>query len=237
MIINNWYNTYVKSLRRDIVYLLIADCVFLLVMELWLRKIPAPFPIFVKIGDVLVTLGISFLASFIFYFIQVHLPESRQRKDLYPVISELFHRIILTEKSLLTEFVNIDSFDALTEDGIRKGTDSRDVNVRNAPLYLAGLNRDANWIEFGFSKVADIDKTWEMLMKYSAYMDSELLYLLSRVQQAGGSLGFFRTMKNIYPTLKQGLKLNGFGDGMVSLWRLIQEQDAYYKRVFIKYEK
>lgn len=65
---SNWYNTYVKSLRRDIVYLLIADCVFLLVMELWLRKIPAPFPIFVKIGDVLVTLGISFLASFIFFY-------------------------------------------------------------------------------------------------------------------------------------------------------------------------
>lgn len=216
--------------------LLILDCVFLLVMELWLRRIPATFPIFIKIGDVLVTLGISFLASFIFYFVQVHLPETRQRKDLYPVISALYHRIIFIEKSFITEFVNIKPFEALTEDNIKTGTDSRDVNIHNAPLHLAGLNRNANWMEYGFNQVAEIDKTWEMLMKYSAYMDSELLSLLSRVQGAG-TLGFFRTMKGIYPTMKQGLKLNGFGDGMVELWRFVQEQEAYYNRVFSEYNK
>lgn len=227
-----WFKTYVVGLRKDIVFLLIADCIFLLVMELWLRKIPAPLPVFVKIGDVFVTLGISFLASFIFYFVQVHLPETRQRKDLYPVISELFNRIIFTEKSFLTKFVNIKSFEALTEENVRKGTDARDVNIQNAPLHLAGLNRNANWMEYGFNTVAEIDKTWEMLMRYSAYMDSDLLSLLSKVQQAGGALGFFRTMKGIYPTMKQDLNLNGFGDVMVNFWQLIQEQEEYYKRVF-----
>lgn len=231
-----WFKTYVLSLRKDIVSLLICDCVFLLVMDLWLRRIPAPFPIFVKIGDVLVTLGISFLASFIFYFVQVHLPEARLKKDLYPVISELFHRIIFTERSFLTEFVGVKPFELLTEENIKAGIIARDVNIQNAPLHLAGLNRRANWMEYGLNQVAEIDKTWEMLMKYSAYMDSELLSLLSRIQGAG-TLGFFRKMKGIYPSLKQGLKLSGFEDGFVELWHFIQEQYAYFDKVFSEYRR
>lgn len=224
-----WIKTYVLSLRRDIVFLLIFDCVFLLIMELWLKKIPAPFLFFVKIGDVMITLGISFLASFIFYFVQVHLPETRQKKDLYPVISELFHRIIMIEKRFLTEFVGMKPFESLSEDCIKAGVISRDVNIPNAPLHLAGFNRSANWMEYGLHEVADIDKTWEMLMKYSAYMDSEFLSLLSRVQ-SNSTLTFFRTMKSIYPTLKQGLKLDGFEGGFVDLWRFIQEQEAYFDK-------
>ena len=82
--LNRWWKTYVKSIRKDLVVMLLADIVFLLVMELFLRNIPAPFPVFVKIGDLLVTLAVSFLASFIFYFVQVHLPETQQKTNIYP---------------------------------------------------------------------------------------------------------------------------------------------------------
>lgn len=53
---NKWFKTYVMSIRRDFVCLLIVDAIFLLVMELVLMKIPAPFTIFVRIGDLMVTL-------------------------------------------------------------------------------------------------------------------------------------------------------------------------------------
>lgn len=231
-----WIETYVMTIRRDIVIMLIADCIFLLVMELLLRQIPAPYPIFVKIGNLVVTLAISFLASFVFYFVQVHMPEMKQKKNLYPVISELFHRIIITEKHLLTEFVGVKPFDSLTEEGITSGTISRDVNIQNAPLHLAGLNRSANWMEFGFCQTADIDKTWEMMMKYSSYMDSELLLLLSKIQ-SNSALAFFRTMKSIYPTIKEGLQLSGYETEMVKFWHFIQEQDSYYDKVLLQYKK
>lgn len=65
--LHSWWKTYVKNIRKDLVLMLLADLIFLLVMEIFLRNIPAPFPIFVKIGDLFVTLAISFLASFIFF--------------------------------------------------------------------------------------------------------------------------------------------------------------------------
>lgn len=227
----NWFKTYLLTVRRDIVILLIIDCVFLLVMELFLKKIPAPYPFFVKIGDLSITLAVSFLASFIFYFVQVHMPEMRSKKNLNPVISELFKRIIYIEKGLLTEFVGVKPFENLSEDSIINGTNNRDVNVQDAPLHLIGLDRNANWIEYGASRVADIDKNWEMIMRYSDYMDSELLLILSKIQN-NTTLGFFRTMKTIYPAIGRGMHLNGFGDGMVKLWLFIKDQDLYYDKHF-----
>lgn len=200
-------------------------------MELFLKKIPAPYPFFIKIGDLSITLAVSFLASFIFYFVQVHMPEMRSKKNLNPVISELFKRIIYIEKGLLTEFVGVKPFENLSEDSIINGTNNRDVNVQDAPLHLIGLDRNANWIEYGASRVADIDKNWEMIMRYSDYMDSELLLILSKIQN-NTTLGFFRTMKTIYPALGRGMHLNGFGDGMVKLWLFIKDQDLYYDKHF-----
>lgn len=226
-----WFETYVWTVRRDIVVLLIVDCTFLLVMELFLKKIPAPFPIFVKIGNLAVTLAVSFLASFIFYFVQVHMPEMRGKKNLNPVISELLRRIIYIQKGLLTEFVGVKPYENLTNENIINGTNNRDVNLQNAPLHLVGLNRNANWIEYGASRVEEIDKNWEMIMRYSDYMDSELLLLLSKIQ-SNPTLNFFKTMKPIYPALRQGMHLNGFEGGMVELWHFIQKQDMYYNKHF-----
>lgn len=93
--LNRWWKTYVKSIRKDLVVMLLADIVFLLVMELFLRNIPAPFPVFVRIGDLLVTLAVSFLASFIFYFVQVHLPETQQKTNIYPSLAFWFNRIVI----------------------------------------------------------------------------------------------------------------------------------------------
>ena len=67
-------------------------------------------------------------------------------------------------------------------------------------------------------------------MKYSSFMDSELLSILSRIQN-NSALGFFRTMRGIYPTFKNGIRLNGFDDGLVELWLFIQEEDAYYSKL------
>lgn len=231
-----WIKTYLCSLRKDIVILLILDCLFLLLMELVLRRIPAPFPIFVKVGNVCVTLGISFLASFIFFFVQVHLPETRQRIDIYPSIAALFSRIIHRERSLVLNFAGVKSDEDFSDEDLRNGVDARDVNKQDAPMTLVGLDRNANWMEYGFSYVKDIDVDWDMIMRYSSFLDSEFLSLLSHIQ-SNGTLGFFRTMKGVYPALKQGLKLNGFGTGWVELWHFIQEQEEYYNRVFAEYKQ
>lgn len=226
-----WFKTYVLSLRRDIVILLIIDCIFLLLMELLFKRIPAPFLFFVTLGDITVTLGISFIASFIFYFVQVHLPETKEKTNLYPSIAALYYRILNTEKMFLTNYVGEKKYSELSEDNILAGAKMRDVNITNAPLVLAGQNRNANWMEYGFVEVDDIDKTWEMIMKYSSYLDSECLSLLAKIQ-SNSVFTFFRKMRGLYHTFLEGVNIDGFEKEYVNLWYFIQEQEKYYNKVF-----
>lgn len=230
-----WIFTYIKSLRKDIVYLLIGDVLFLLVMELVLKRIPAPYPLFVILGDITITLGLSFLASFIFYFVQVHLPEIKQRNDLYPCIAMIYNRILNSEKELLKNYVGAKSFVSLSESVIIDGAIKRNVNKFDAPLFLAGPERSANWMEYGFHIVDEIDKNWNMIMNYSLYLDSECMVILSKIQD-DSTLGFFKTMRKIYPSFKKGLNINGIGKDLVRFWFFIQEQENYYNRVFTPYK-
>ena len=234
-LVKKWINTYVLSLRGDILNMLLADAILLLPLELVFKQIPAPYPFFVTFGNIVETLLISFIASFIFYFVQVHMPETKQKEDLYPSIAALYFRILHTEKSLLYNFVGANSYEELNEDIIKAGARARDVNIQDAPLILAGLERNANWLEYGFNAIEEIDKTWEMIMKYSTFLDSECLSLLSRLQ-SGGVLGVFRALRGIYRTLKNGVNIEGIENEFVTFWHFVQVQDDYYNRVFAPYK-
>lgn len=230
-----WIREYLFSIRKDLLFMLLADVVFLLVMELVLRDIPAPYPIFVKIGDVMVTLAISFIASFIFYFVQVHMPDIRHKANVYPCMAKLFSRILINEKALLKNYVGAQSYDELTEDVIKMGAMRRDVNVQDAPLFLVGDNRNANWLEYGFHQVDDIDKSWEIMMKYSSYLDSKCISLLADIKE-DSLLHFFRTMRGMYRTITFG-EMHGLDKLFLDFWSTIQEQDKYYNDVFAIYNQ
>lgn len=231
----NWFKTYIFSLRKDLVFILVSDVLFLLLMELILKKIPAPFPVFVKIGDISVTLSISFMASFIFYFVQVHLPEVRQKAHIYPRVASLFRGVLINEKALLTNFVGVRTYDELTESEIKNGAINRNINIPNAPLRFAGLNRNANWMEYCFYRVDKIDQKWEMIMKYSSYLDSKCISILADIQE-NSLLVFLRSMRGIYNTTRFS-KLNDIDDLFLNFWKAIQEQEMYYKDVFDNYQQ
>lgn len=232
-----WIKTYILSIRKDIAWLLFADVVFLLIMELVLRKIPSPYPIFVRIGDLLVTLAISFLASFIFYFVQIHLSKIKERKDIYPVIASLFTRMMDSEKSIITELMGT-KWDELTEDVIKENVAK--LNLYNkAPLVLGGPNGDrkANWVEYCLYRVRRFDKNWGMMMHYSSYLDSDFMAILSRMQQPYGVLRFVRDTMQLSIDTGHPLQVDPNAYGMfVDFWLFIKEQEEYYNRELKEYE-
>ena len=169
-----WIKTYIASLRKDIVILLLVDCVFLLVMEFGLCRILAPFPVFVKLGNLFVTLAISLLAAIILYFVQIHFLATKQKMDLYPSIASLFKRIVNTQKEMVRHFAGAESYDKLTDEIIEKGVDSRDFYIKNAPLVIAGNpDRNANWMEYGFYELNDIEKSWDMIKEFIPNFEHE----------------------------------------------------------------
>lgn len=226
-----WFKTYVMSLRKDIAWLLFVDAVFLLFMELVLRDIPAPYPIFVRIGDLFVTLGVSFIASFIFYYVQIHLSKTREKIDIYPVVASLFSRMMDSEKSIIIGLMGTE-WEKLSEDVIKKNVSKLNLYDK-APLVLGGPrgDRKANWVEFCLYRVHRIDKNWGMMMHYSSYLDSRCMAILSRVQQPNGLLRFVRDTMQMSVDTGHSLRVDPNAYGMfVDFWLFIEEQEEYYNK-------
>lgn len=231
----NWIRLYLFSIQKDIVVLLALDMSFLLIMECVLINIPAPFPIFVKIGKLLVTLGVSFLASFIFFFVQIHIPRINERRDLFPSLATLFNRMLNDEKQLLEQLLGVSMKD-ITENVINKRIKMIDL-YKEAPLILAGAHGEykANYVDYSLYELERIDKSWEMIMHYSSYLDSECLSLLFRIQDSGHLLSLIRSVFLMYNKMGKRFRINQSSQSFVSFWRLIIEQQSYYNRVFAQY--
>lgn len=229
-----WFKTYVLSLRKDIGWLLCADVVFLLFMELVLRKIPAPYPIFVRIGDLFVTLAVSFLASFIFYFVQVHMHEIKEKEKVYPSIAQMFRFIINAEWDLLTNLLGI-KMGEMSEDKIREKV--QEINLyTEAPLVIGRQDGDhkANWIEYCIYHMRTIDRNWDIMMNMSAYLDSECMNLLLRIQNSDT---FLINVRRLFPMCNGNPHRITYKvpTTFIKFWHFIEEQEAYYDRVFNPY--
>lgn len=229
-----WFKTYVLSLRKDIGWLLCADVAFLLFMELVLRKIPAPYPIFVRIGDLFVTLGVSFLASFIFYFVQVHVHEIKEKEKVYPSIAQMFRFIINAEWDILINLLGVKK-GVVSEEIIREKV--QEINLyTDAPLVIGRPDGDhkANWVEYCIYHVKTIDRNGDMMMNMSAYLDSECMNLLLRIQNSDT---FLINVRRLFPMCNGNPHFLNYKVPtiFINFWHFIEEQEAYYDREFNRY--
>ena len=227
-----WFKTYVLSIRKDFVYLLVVDAIFLLIMELVLKKIPAPYPVFVRIGDLMVTLAVSFIASFIFYFVQVHMPKIKERERIYPSIAKMFNQILSSETDILTQLLGL-KMKEMSEEVIKEKAKHIDLYTE-APLTIGSPQGDhrANWLEYCIYRVGIIDRNTDMMLNVSSYLDSECLDILMRIQD---SETFLVQVRRLFPMcIADGVhKLQyQIPDPFIRLWHFIEEQEAYYDRVF-----
>lgn len=229
-----WFKTYVMSLRRDIAWLLFADAVFLLFMELVLRKIEAPYPIFVRIGDLFVTLGVSFLASFIFYFVQVHMHKIKEKEKVYPSIAKMFRFVVEAERDILTNLLGIKK-NEISEEKIREKV--QEINLyTEAPLVIGRPDGDhkANWIEYCIYHVKTVDRNTEMMMNLSTYLDSECMNLLLKIQNSDT---FLVNVRRLFPMCNGNPRYIDYKVPtiFINFWHFVEEQEAYYDREFNRY--
>lgn len=229
-----WVKTYLFSLRPDFAIILGADIVFLLLMELWLRTIPAPYPVFVRIGDLFVTLGVSYIASLIFYFVQVHMPKIKEKEHLYPSIAMMFNAIISAEKDILTQLLGT-KMKEMSEEIIKEKAQQIDL-YKEAPMTIGGPGGDhrANWLEYCMYRVGHIDRNVDMMLHLSSYLDGECMKMLMRIQNFDTFLGHVRRLFPMCNGKVHPLSYQVPGP-FIQLWHFIEEQEEYYDRVFNPY--
>ena len=69
----------INSIPRPILLLSITAFISIILIEVWLINVPAPFSIFHQLGNIYLKLCYSFFSAFIFYFLIVHIPKEKRK--------------------------------------------------------------------------------------------------------------------------------------------------------------
>ncbi len=182
-----FFNTL--NLWLTILFFISLGCV--LIMDLWLLEIPAPFKLFVVIGKLNYGLAISYLAAYIFYLMTVHYESTQNSISVYTAANMPVKHIIVKVSSIFIDMgrkagLSITE-EALSEqviqDILSKTNCYADSPVAKFPTSHNQPTVYNKWVEY----LEDIDKKIkaDFISLYPLYskLDGEYVNALYAVEQ------------------------------------------------------
>jgi len=181
-----WYKKYIASVPILLNLALLIAVISLFVMESFLLDIPEVFSGAEALGKVYYKLCISMMASYLFYFIVIHLKTVKDKENINTFVGSKVKAIIDNYKAQIKGLVStVESFsgkDELSPLEIQR-TFSRTNEISHAPLYLSNLG-EATWLQFfKYYKKETEDDIKKLYIKIQ-FLDSELIALLAEIDNS-----------------------------------------------------
>lgn len=180
-----------KLKPKDIILLasLVLSITTILSVEFIFNDIPEIFNGGAKIGKILVNISLSYIAAYLFYIVIIIIPQKNERNQLQDHISHLIKRVLFYILCILQDTVNfnisqknlkINDYDA---DSFRKAT--KNVFLDDE-LSRFRSGEDGHNIKVGQAVCRDVTRLKESineLLKYSRYLDSDLISYISKASR------------------------------------------------------
>lgn len=240
----NYYRIYITTLRKDLLGILIIAISSIFLMDMWFKNIPAPCNFFIVFGNFWYTLAFSYIASFIFYFIVVHIPRQKEKKAIYSYIESFVKNIIETGLEIYTHMaqsvsMDIDVMNISNEQIIQL---CKVVNPQNDSPVLYEMSvssRHLNWIEYlqyQYNRIKDFAST---ILLQTPFLDLDLISYIIKIES-----------HNIYEPKHINLQLilinsgrfgnkdftNGYENSFISFYKLLCETQEYFHNEILKYK-
>ena len=201
-----------KNVILNLIFLI--SLILVLVITFFSEKIPLFISFGQEIETLLFRLSLSFLASYVFYFVVVHYKSYRDKQNLYPYVRGYTASILNKYEGLFNalkgaayndyEKHTYKTLNELSIDSIEETLLHIDVRT-SAPLFSAHLGRNLNWIEYLVYTSNEIEKSIDDLLLVSSHLDSELIKILFHIKVSS----LFYLSRNLSTNLL-GLKDNNF---------------------------
>ena len=136
-----------------------------------------------KIENLIYTLCISYLASYIFYFLNVYLKEKQEQKAIFPLIAGNVISIIGNNKSIVKALNQQAKDKALNKYPTKNEFKQllKTVNPKaNAPLYF----KDKSWIFLFRNRRENTLNTIEKIFSSGKHVDDNLRLILLKMQSS-----------------------------------------------------
>ncbi len=100
--IKSYFSIYIKTLPKSLFWIFIICIIFIFLYKLRLVDIKEIFNNASRVGNIFYDLSLAYSASFIFYFITIHIKEQRDKTKINTFVGNKIKQIIDNTK----EFVN-----------------------------------------------------------------------------------------------------------------------------------
>lgn len=152
-----WYRVSFYSENKTLISILFIGLINVLIMDLYLKKIPAPFEIMYIVGNILYNLCYAYFASFIFYYVTVTVPKKKRQLTMFRFIHNKIHKIETETMDFINTSVyglelrgslNDEKIVALTEDKLNAIFLVKNPHAPVLSLSIGGAVTYKNWYVF-----------------------------------------------------------------------------------------
>ncbi len=154
------------------------------VMDIYLFHRPEIVPWGAEFGRIYYTLCISMMASYVFYFIVVHLKEQADKENINAFVKNKVLGIINEHKSLINELKKAANCHS-EETYLHKGQVEevfRAINPKGkAPLLLGQSGQHANWMFYLKYHNERVQKSIQKIFVKMTFLDSRLVAILADI--------------------------------------------------------
>jgi hypothetical protein len=173
-----------KKVRTSLLIILIISLSTNLSIELVFKNYHEIFPGANKIGELFSRLSVSYISSFIFYFIVVHAKSESDKENVNEFIGHNVYSIITCAHLFIQPLQQVKEekarFENLDLKQLRSLLASIDRNEKKAPLIIDGEN--GTWLQW-FEHLKDsVDENFKVIFLRYSHLDSKLIKILSRIE-------------------------------------------------------
>lgn len=230
---------YLLTIRKDLSCFALISFIIFFSINIYLKKESIQSDFVITFLDFLQGLSTAYIASFIFYLVDIHYKRQKEKQILYKYIGKLFKQIIDDGKSIYTDMAShigkSISFDLMTKDDIIEMCSLTDPLSKSKVKYW-NENTELNWLEYLEYKKERLQEFSSKIQMQIHLTDIEFIEIITKYND----LSLFSCldwMLKIYR--KNKLRNNSFLYGMeinfIKHAELIKLSELYYKKEFAYY--
>jgi len=159
----------------------------ILTMEAYLFEMPEIVPWGAEFGAVFYKLCLSIMASYLFYFIVVHLKSQSDKENINAFVASKSYRVVGEYKSQLSSIKNESNSTVESEYPTKDEIEAmfRSIDPKGkAPLVFGQLGNHANWMQYmSYHNKRTQDLIKKVFVKMP-FLDSRLVRLLAEIDDS-----------------------------------------------------
>lgn len=227
--IKSYFKIYIKTLPVSLSCILIICIVFIILYIFLLVDIKEIFPKASIVGNVVYNLAFAYLASFIFYFLTIHIKEQRDKTKINTFVGDKIKKIIDNTK----EFVNIaanhikyiqkDAYPS--EEELKYILSKININDKTDISYFSAKGiSNYTFREYMCCVILKNNELIKSIYIKMQFLDSDVVSILSKIEDSTFSRGIQHFAQTQY--------INNPFEGFTTLYYLymqpIKELEEYY---------